>query len=157
MSVTTWGWMSSDGLGVLWRIEGNLNTAQYVHILENVMLPSVRQRFPDGRIIFQHDRSPIHTSRGTRHWFEAHADEVTELYWPGKGFDMSPIEPVWGRAQQNMLSRRQLYDNANQLFAVVLEEWEILADDVEFSQKLVNSIPQRLQAVIASQGGITKY
>lgn len=70
---------------------------------------------------------------------------------------MSPIEPVWGRAQQNMLSRRQLYDNANQLFAAVLEEWEILADDVEFSQKLVNSIPQRLQAVIASQGGITKY
>jgi len=156
-SVTTWGWMSADGLGMLWRIEGNLNSEQYVHILENIMLPSVRERYPEGRIVFQHDRSPIHTSRRTRAWFEEHADEVVELYWPGKGFDISPIEPVWAKQQQRLLKRRQIFRNRDDLYQAVLDEWEIIAEDVAYARNLVESVPRRLQAVAAAHGGVTKY
>ena len=42
------GWMSRAGVGVLERIHGRFNAPQYVHILENVMLPSVRIWNPDG-------------------------------------------------------------------------------------------------------------
>jgi len=148
--------MSADGLGVLWRIVGHLNAEQYIHMLEN-MMPSVRQSFPDGRILFQHDRFPIHTSRAVREWFERHQDEIALIYWPGKGFDISPIEPVWARRQKHLLERRQFFSNPDQLYQAVEEEWERLALDVNFARNLVNSIPRRMQAIIDKRGGITKY
>jgi len=73
------------------------------------MLPSARQRFPDGRILFQHDRSPIHTSTAVAQWFQRHEDEIALIYWPGKGFDISPVEPVWSRQQKNLVERRQFF------------------------------------------------
>ncbi|KAG8237037.1 hypothetical protein J437_LFUL015783 [Ladona fulva] len=44
-SINTWGWVCAEGPGALWKIEGNLDGAQYVSILENVMLPSVKILF----------------------------------------------------------------------------------------------------------------
>lgn len=52
-SVHVWGWFSSDGVGVLHVIDGRLNGPKYVEVLNDVMLPSVRQRFPDDEFIFQ--------------------------------------------------------------------------------------------------------
>ena len=45
-------WMSPAGVGVLERIHGRFNSPQYVHILENVMFPSVRVWNPKGNLIF---------------------------------------------------------------------------------------------------------
>lgn len=40
-SVAVWAWISREGPGVCWQIDGHLNSRQYVDILQNVMLPSV--------------------------------------------------------------------------------------------------------------------
>ena len=45
--------MSRAGVGVLERIHGRFNALEYVHLLENVMLPSVRVSNPEGKLIFQ--------------------------------------------------------------------------------------------------------
>jgi hypothetical protein len=42
VSVCCWGSFSHEGVGVLHRIEGHLDGLQYQHILQNVMVPSVR-------------------------------------------------------------------------------------------------------------------
>jgi transposase-like protein len=41
VSVHCWGWISHEGAGMLHCTEGHLDSLQYQHILQNVMLPSV--------------------------------------------------------------------------------------------------------------------
>jgi hypothetical protein len=55
VSVAVWGWISSRGIGFLHRIDGRLNGAQYLHILRDTMVHSVREMYPDGVINFQQD------------------------------------------------------------------------------------------------------
>ncbi|KAF2883572.1 hypothetical protein ILUMI_22636 [Ignelater luminosus] len=69
-----WGWMSSAGPGELARISPHFTAAEYVDVLENVMLPTVRAIYPDNNIVFVHDNSPVHTARIVREWFEEHED-----------------------------------------------------------------------------------
>ncbi|KAJ8909244.1 hypothetical protein NQ315_005943, partial [Exocentrus adspersus] len=52
-SVNVWGWISVEGPGVCWQIDVRLTGENYVNILDNVMLPSVQQIFPDN-FVFQH-------------------------------------------------------------------------------------------------------
>jgi hypothetical protein len=41
ISVAVWGWISSCRIGLLHRIDGHLDGAQYLHILRDIMVPSV--------------------------------------------------------------------------------------------------------------------
>jgi len=41
VSALSWSWISHEGAGMLHHIEGHLDSLQYLHILQNVMLPSV--------------------------------------------------------------------------------------------------------------------
>ena len=64
-SVSCWGWISRSGVGVLERVHGKFNAP---HILENVMLPSVRVWNPEGNLIFQQDKHPVHCSMSVQIW-----------------------------------------------------------------------------------------
>lgn len=68
ISVSCWGWISARGAGMLHRIEGNLDSKQYAHILENVMLPSVRMLYGEGDFTLQEDHSPVHKSAFVQQW-----------------------------------------------------------------------------------------
>jgi hypothetical protein len=60
VSVAVWGCVTSRGIGLLHRIDGRLDGAQYLHILRDIMVPSVREIHPDGVNNFQQDQSPVH-------------------------------------------------------------------------------------------------
>ncbi|KAJ8942170.1 hypothetical protein NQ318_002843 [Aromia moschata] len=60
-SVNVWAWISVHGPGVCWQIDGRLTSAHYTNILENVMLPSVSQVFPEN-FVFQHNFQNIFLS-----------------------------------------------------------------------------------------------
>jgi len=81
VSVNCWGWISHEGAGILHRIEGHLDGLQYQHILQNVMVPSVRMLYPEGVIHLQQDHSSIHDSRVVQEWLSRQAD-VELLHWP---------------------------------------------------------------------------
>jgi hypothetical protein len=57
-----------EGAGVLHRIEGHLDGLQYLHVLQNVMVPSVRMFYPEGIIHLQQDHSSIHDSLVVQEW-----------------------------------------------------------------------------------------
>lgn len=52
-SVNVWGWISYQGPGECWQIEGPLTGQNYRTIIENIMLPSVNILYPDENFIFQ--------------------------------------------------------------------------------------------------------
>jgi hypothetical protein len=76
---------------MLHRIEDHLDTLQYLRILQNVMLPSVRMLYPDSIIHFQLDHSSIHDSRVVQEWLSLQAD-VELIDWPPRAPDMNPAE-----------------------------------------------------------------
>jgi hypothetical protein len=93
VSVAVCGWFSSRGIGLLHRIDGRLDGAQYLHILRDIMVPSVREMYRDGVINFQQDQSPVHNSQFLQEWLEDQ-NEVEFLDWPTCGADLNPIKNV---------------------------------------------------------------
>jgi len=81
VSVTCWGWISDEGDGILHCIEGHLDGLQYQHILQNVMVPSVRMLYPEGIIHLQQDHSSTHDSCVVQEWLSRQAD-IELLDWP---------------------------------------------------------------------------
>jgi len=81
VSVHTWGCISHKGAGVLDLVEGQLDGLHYQHILQNVVLPSVRMLCPDGIIHLQQDQSSIQDCRVVQEWLSRQAD-VELLDWP---------------------------------------------------------------------------
>ena len=51
--IMVWGWFS--GVGPLIPVKGTLNASAYQDILNNFMLPTLREQFGDGPFLFQHD------------------------------------------------------------------------------------------------------
>lgn len=153
-SVNTWAWISQRGMGMYWFIDGHLNSTKYIEILENVMLPSVRELYPDDNFIFQQDNCSIHTARNTKQWLRD--NNVEELPWPSKSPDINPIENVWGIMVKHIRKLNYRPQNAEQLRAMIEDEWESLCN-TQIAENLVLSMPRRLQAILDGDGAMTKY
>jgi hypothetical protein len=63
-SLMMWGCMTAKGVGYACRIDGNLDSELYTHILDDEFLETL-EYYELGRdeIIFQQDNDPKHTSR----------------------------------------------------------------------------------------------
>lgn len=155
-SVTVWAWISAEGCGLLWEVEGRLDARNYVSILENVMLPSVTARFRDDQIIFQHDRSPIHMTRVVKTWFDDHRN-ITALEWPPKGADMNPIENVWAEMVRIIKEKGHSPSTRRQLSDAIHDAWNDLLECPRYVARVVDSMPNRLRAVVEAEGGYTRY
>ena len=164
VSVACWGWMSACGIGMLHRIEQGRNGRgfsgeQYMHILEHVMVPSVRVLYPEGKILFQQDQSPVHKSRLVQEWFANHSTEVELIDWPPCGADMSPIENVWAE------TKRVLNENwptnpptsKDALWELVSNAWDEVGSSTAYAENLVRSLPRRLRQVVENDGFWSSY
>ena len=136
------------------RIQGRFNSEKYLNILQNVLLPSARQRFPEGPIKFIHDNSSIHRAHVVRDWFREHP-EFDVLPWPPKGADMNPIENIWGDIVKDMEGYRA--QSADEVFERALSVWEGYKQRPDYWRKLALSITRRLQLVTDANGYWTKY
>lgn len=156
VTFNVWGWMHLYGLGELADIEGKFTADQYIEILEEVMLPSVRAYalpYPE-RILYVHDRSPIHTARVVTRWLQEQRNfEVLE--WPSKACDLNPIENIWANIVNvwepaGERTRERLRQH-------VYDEWEAMRRKPNIVFNHVSSMPDRLQLVIDSNGSWTRY
>jgi len=85
-----WGCMSSNELGKLVFVEGNINSLRYQEILDESLNSSIAMLRRDGSPIFQQDLAPAHNSRSTKEWLSAHNIDV--LQWPANSPDLSSIK-----------------------------------------------------------------
>lgn len=93
LSANIWGWMSGDGVGELHFIPTRANANVYVELLDEVMLPTVRNVYPESdfpEIDFIRDNCPINTARVTRH------QDIKSIPWPAMSPDLNPIENLSG-------------------------------------------------------------
>jgi len=158
VSVACWGWICARGIGVLHRIHGHLDSTQYLHILQNTMVPSVREMYPAGELFFQHDHSSVHMSRMVQEWL-AQQEEVEVLDWPPRAADLNPIENMWAETKRVMSENwpDPPPTTRDALWNVVNDAWEEIAHSPRYANTLVRSLPRRCQAVVEAEGYWTSY
>jgi len=153
-SVMVWGAFSAVGRTPLLRVEGSMNGASYVDVLESVVVHYICADYgsPDGAW-FQEGLAPCHTSKVAKACKQALGLKV--LPWVGQSADVNPIENAWAELERRLRARPTAPKTKDQVFAVLQEEWAAIPD--AYFKKLAESMPHRVCAVIAAKGAGTKY
>lgn len=75
--------------------------------------------------------------------------------WPANSPDLNPIENLWHILCGRIRKRKHQPRTKEALIEALQEEWTKL--DIKIVNDLIDSMPRRLQAVIDTKGGPTKY
>jgi hypothetical protein len=153
-NIMVWGCMGWNGVGKMVEVEGRMDGKQYVDILDKNLVESMEILDVDPEIaIFQQDNDPKHTSKVATKWFED--QDINCMGWPAQSPDLNPIEHLWTTLKRKLND----YDTAPSgvwgIWDRAAEKWDEITE--EDCQKLISSMPRRLQAVKKAKGGHTKY
>jgi transposase len=153
-SLMLWGCMAAHGVGHCCRIDGRMDATLYVEILQGEFLGTLTH-FGLGRgdIVFQQDNDPKHTSRIAQKWFRA--NNIQLLDWPAQSPDLNPIEHLWHYLKRQIASGGEPPRSIHDLWLKVESEWEKIPSHV--CANLIDSMPDRIQAVLKAKGGHTNY
>ena len=153
-NVMMWGCMCWEGIGYATRIEGRMDAELYEAILEDELQATLEQFGKNPQdIIFQQDNDPKHTSRRAQRWFKDHGFIV--MKWPAQSPDLNPIEHLWWYLKRRLDEYEHPPTSLAELWSRCEAEWEKIP--AEECQKLVESMPRRVEAVLKAKGGFTKY
>ncbi len=141
-----WGYFARNGVGRLHKVEGNIDAQHYLKILKYCVVPS-----GDQPVIFQQDNAPCHTAKVVKEWADANAVDI--LSWPGNSPDLNPVENVWDYLARKM--EKENFKNEKELLEKLKGEWEKIP--LAYLEKLVDSMPRHIEAVIKAKGGAIKY
>ncbi|KAK3525642.1 hypothetical protein QTP70_002551 [Hemibagrus guttatus] len=141
------------GLGPFVPVKGTLNASAYQDILDNFMLPTLWEQFGDDPFLFQHDCTPVTKARSIKTWMSEFG--VEELDWPAQSPDLNLIEHLWDELERRLRARPSRPTSVPDLTNVFLVEWSKIP--INTLLNLVESVPRRVEAVIAAKGGTTPY
>ena len=100
-----------------------------------------------------HDGAPCHRAKAVKQWLDSEQIAVIGP-WPGQSPDLNPIEMCWTKlkanvSKKNSTSYADLIENIKKVWCLEIE--------ADYCKKLVDTMPDRLAAVIAAKGGPTRY
>ena len=104
-------------------------------------------------IVFQQDGDSKHTAKIVKDWLNTQSFQ--KMQWPAQSPDLNPIENLLALLKKRLAG----YDNApktlDELWSRVRTEWSNIPHDL--IEKLVESMPRRINSVIKAKGLWTKY
>ena len=167
MSQMIWVCFCNDKLGPIVFLKDSVNADVYIDVLSTTFLPFVDAISGDGirNTIFQQDNASPHTAKKTKEFLESTARNhgFTIIEWPSISPDMNPIENLWARLKLELHIRypdtRHLSGAPDavraELSKRLAEVWWTIGEEVLNS--LVESMPARVEALIAAKGWYTDY
>ncbi|KAK3518759.1 hypothetical protein QTP70_011551 [Hemibagrus guttatus] len=103
------------------------------------MLPTLWEQFGDDPFLFQNDCTPVTKARSIKTWMSE---------FPAQSPDLNPIEHLWDELERRLRARPSHPTSVPDLTNALLEDTLL---------NLVESLPRRVEAVIAAKGGTTPY
>jgi hypothetical protein len=148
-----WGAISVHGTSRLHIVEGTMNQAKYIEVMEKCLKPQINEWFHDNEYVFQQDSAPCHTGKMAMSWFRK--NKINVLKWPGNSPDMNPIENLWEVLKNEIHS--EPITTKIELIERLIHVWFHSTKIRTLCRDLIESMPRRIDALKAAKGGQTKY
>ncbi len=147
------GVFSWHTLGPLVLTEHCLNTTAYLSIVADH--PFMTTVYPSSDATSSQLNAPCYKAQIISDWFLEHDNEFTLLKWPPQSPDLNPIEHIWDVVEREIHIMDVQPTNLQQLRDAIMSIRTKISE--ECFQHLVESIPQRIKAVLKAKGGPTRY
>ena len=148
-----WGCICYDGVGTLTAVEGNINSAKYIDILDKNLWSVVVWYFEGKEYLFMDDNAPVHRPNTAENYKDQ--NEVTSMEWPAKSPDLSTIENIWLYKKRELQKSAVDITTKNDLLREIQSVWRNI--ELDYMRNLYQTIPDRLNDVIEMKGHLTKH
>jgi hypothetical protein len=68
INLMIWGCITFNGVGTLKTVNGNINAAKYIEILEDNLWPVIVHHYPEENHILQDDIAPVHRTQSVQNY-----------------------------------------------------------------------------------------
>ena len=130
-----------------------MNSDTYIEVLQTHLIPEMLKVFPNGNGILQQDLATCHTSKKVKKFMVK--NNIKTLKWPGNSSDLNPIENLWAIVKKRL--RKHDCTTKTKFTTTILQIWIEDTEIQSICKNLVDSMPNRVQKVIAARGGHIKY
>ncbi|KAK4516069.1 uncharacterized protein ATC70_011030 [Mucor velutinosus] len=159
-SIMFWSAITYAGVGWMCKINGNMDKALYKEILQDKLEQTIafsveKLGFSREQVIFQQDNDPKHTSNLVKDYLQEQSYQVME--WPPQSPDLNPIENMWALLERRLNEYETTTKGMNELYYEGVTEIWYDQMKPEECKKVIESMPQRIAAVIKAKGKWTKY
>jgi transposase len=151
--INVWGCFTRHGFGQIVCFKQNL-TSKFLceQIYAKALRRSIRELFgrdPDFQLL--EDNDPKHRSNASKEWKRENG--IHYLPWPSASPDINPVENLWNILKIRVATKKP--KNVPNLIRLIKQEWKKLP--LKFCENLVESMQNRIDAVISADGDYTMY
>ena len=104
-------------------------------------------------MIYMEDNAPPHSAKHTQAMFEQLG--IARMPWPASSPDLNPIETIWNHMKAEIRQMEPVPSKAEDMKSAILSAWEGI--DQGKIDRVIETMPARIQAVIAANGGHTPF
>ena len=152
-SVNVWCCISYNKKVIVKLAGSNFNSVNYINLIDECF----KNDFEDfqNNYCFQQDNASIHKSSEVLDYFKR--EKLMVLRWPPCSPDLNIAENIWSEIQKKLTKYlfKNKVRNENDLFIVIKRIAESI--EIQFINKLYDTIKNRLEEVIKNKGGFTSY
>ena len=155
-NIMVWGCMAAQGVGYATRINGTMDSKLYLEVLRDEMTRSIDWCFDKkdkDEWVFQQDNSSCHKSQSV---YEIYSWQKNQIIRPSTTITwFKSNRQICGTIVKSQIHKNHTINGVEDIWKAFEEEWNKITPD--FCENLIRSMPERIQAVIESKGGPTKY
>ena len=149
-----WGYMTQHEVGYAAKINDRMNGDFYLQISKDKLLNTIQYYgFNPFDIIFHQNNNLKYICIKVKKQLKE--QKFKTMMWPTQSPDLNLIEHLWGYLKRKLVKHENPFNGIYELWKRIQVDWEeILAKDC---QKLIESMPKRVQAVLKAKGSYIKY